>query len=196
MDKSLHVNPVKPEDKASNAKKLPLFKYEPDSKYTGKLWILAAIMLAICAILYVIGLVLPSAPLTGAALFLLLVSGIVIFLMNRKMKKANHVMTEKEIDEIVENYKVDLINTFNGYDLDYDAKDILTAADDYRKLLEQDNGIEELDENESLVSIFKKMVSDSQSTRQKRKNEKKAEKEQRKADKAYVKAAKKQEKSK
>lgn len=180
-----------------SGKPAPLFKYEPDSKYTGKLWILAAIMLAICAILYVAGLILPSAPLTGLAMLLMFLSGITIFLMRQKMRKTALSLTEKEIDDIVENYKIDLINTFNGYDLDYEAKDILIAADNYRKTLEQENGSNhEIGEDEPLISIFKKMLSDLRDGRQKHRIEKRADKQHRKNDREYVKAMKKKEKSK
>lgn len=197
MDKTMHIDVrTDAKDGRKTEAKAPLFKYEPDSKYTGKLWLLAAIAVSACAVLYVIGLVLPSATLTGIAMFALVISIIAVFLLSRKMKRAGSVLTSKEIDEAVENYKVDLINTFNGYDLDYEAKDVLSAADDYRKLLEADNAEHELGDDESIGSIFKKMLDDSGASRKRRKEERKADKLRRKEDRDYVKSIKRREKGK
>lgn len=181
--------------KEAASEKMPLFKYEPDSKYTSKLWIFAAAAFAVCAVLYVIGIMLPNAMFTGMALVLAVVCAVAVGLMYRKMRRANVQLSDKEIDKLVESYKADLIDTFNGYDLDYDAHDILTAADKYRRTLEAENKTSELGEDESLVSIFKKSMGDSAAARQKRRDEKKADKARRKEDKAYEKALKKEKKN-
>ena len=175
--------------------KMPLIKYEPDSKYTCKLWLIAAIGFAICAVIYVLGIVFANSVLTGVSLSVFVLLCIVLFLMYRKVRAANRTLTEEEIDELVEKYKSDLIDTFNGYDLDYSAHDILAEADKYRRMLEAENNVNELSDNESIATIFKKMLRDSKDSRAKRKQEKKDDRARRREEKAYAKQMKKEKKT-
>lgn len=171
-----------------------LFKFESTSAGTGKVWVVGAVAFAICVVIYVIGIMLPSALLTGASFVMLVLSAILVFQIYKRVHMAGKELDEKEIDAAVERYKMDLIDTFNGYDVDYDAADILTAADKYRRRLEEEHtSITEIDPT-SFASMLRSMAADSRANKARHRAEAKADKARRKEDKAYAKAQRKKNK--
>lgn len=153
--------------------KAPLFKYERDnSRRTSSIWLAGAVLSAIVAILYVLGILLPSAILTGLALGLGGIGAIVLIFMFVWVHGAKGTLTEDEIDHAVEQYKHDLTDTLIGYDLSYSAYDINTAAHQYRLELEHENrALSDTDGN--FLTLVKSAISDISDKRQSSHREKK-----------------------
>ena len=125
--------------KSSNkVKKPPLFKIEVDTEglgsYAPQMVFTGVLVLAV--IIYVVGVVSRMAMLTGLALFIALfdVLGYVFF-----KRHSSGGVVDFDIDEEVEKFRVDLIDTFTGYEVEPDAEEIDKAVAAYRKRLEEDS---------------------------------------------------------
>jgi Ca2+/Na+ antiporter len=167
-------------------KKMPLFKYEPDEKNTGMshVVILGAVIFAFCVVLYFLGTFYANSVLTLLAMVLLVCGAILIFAMRRKIQRVNKPLDEKTIDEQVEQYKRDLVETFIGYDVEYTTQDILDAADKYReRLIMENTSVSEIDPTD-IRSVIQGMQTDAKNHRKNTKQLKKQEKEAKKAQKA------------
>lgn len=150
---------------------LPLFRFENEKTGEGSrtLFLYSAIAIALVVIFYIIGLLTHQGIFSLIAFSVAIIAAIVLFSMRKKMVLANKPIDEEEIDAEVEQYKVDLIDTFNGYDVPYTTEMILEAADNYREQLIQDRtSVTEFDPG-NVISVLRSMASDSKKARADRK---------------------------
>lgn len=124
------------EQKNDNEKKPPLFKIIPDPtmSWTVKLSFLAGI--AIVALMYVLGIYFKNSVWTMFAFVATIVLIVIFIYIQRKKSLARRIASSDAIDAEVEQYKKDLIDTYDGYDIAYSKNDIQQATDEYRKKLE------------------------------------------------------------
>lgn len=152
-------------EKANKAKAagedMPLFIYEPSDSRNDparKIWLCAMLLFGVCAALYVAGTMLSIQLIVLIALTIAIVGAIVLFLMYRRIRRATQPLDEKMIDEQVEQYKIDLVDTFNGYDVPYTVDDILDAADAYReRLVEEHTSVADIDTS-NLGAVFRAVI--------------------------------------
>ena len=166
----------------------PLFKFEFASDRDRVSWIIGGIGVALAALFYALGATLPNAALSGIAFVVIIMTVIVVAAMRSRVRGVA-ALSEDEVDEAVERFKQDLVDTYNGYDVAYTAEDILGAADEYRSKLEQITAdVDEADVDvESAGDVLRMMVNDVAASRTKKKERKEAAK----AEKAALKAARK-----
>lgn len=153
---------VRFKSKEADGAKMPLFIYEPDDSKayvpTRKVWLLAMVLFGVCAALWVAGTMMSQQILILICLTLAILGGATLGWMYRRIRKATQPLDEQEIDEKVEQYKIDLVDTFNGYDVPYTADDILDAADAYRERLMQEHAsITDIDPS-NIASLLRSML--------------------------------------
>lgn len=146
--------------------KAPLLKFEKsgDEKSSHLPAITLGVALVIAAAVYIAGVMFGQALLTGLAFFIGL-AGVLLYMV---MKRKFGYVSDIDIDEEVEQYKRDLVDTFNGYDVDFSAKDIETAADAYRQTLEE----EAASVSEINLSTMSQVVADNLKKKKKKREEK------------------------
>ena len=171
--------------KTKNTKnRQPLFKFEEtnDSTAMRSLTIIFIIMLAIIMAIYVLGVMYTMSILAEIAFVLAIVAFIGFIIIRNGIKKAARGLNTKEIDDAVEQYKMDLIDTYTGYDVAYDRDLIIREADAYRQRLEEENA-SYIDLNKgSITNIIKAMLDDSREVKAIRKEKKRASKASRNSD--------------
>ena len=155
--------------------KSPLIKFEVDTKSSNySMLIYTTIAVAIVVVLYVISILTANYVFAAIAMSLAVLFAVALFLIYRQIHKADRVYTDIEIDEKVEKYKADLVDTFNGYEVSYTAQDVLDAADEYREKLEEQNAsIADVDSRD-IAAIFKMMIQDGKDSRARNKKDKEA----------------------
>ena len=169
---------LKPQDIGQEGADEPLFKFEFSSEDDRISWGVLVIGGAIAALLYALGATLPVAGLAGIA-FIIAIITIIVFAFLRS-KFAGRSLSEEVIDQKVEQFKQDLVDTYNGYDVEYTAAEVLKAADDYRAQLMHESKEAQDVEIESAADIAKLMGKDIIESRAKKKEMKKARKEEKK----------------
>ena len=167
---------LKPQDIGQEGVDEPLIKFEFSSDDDRLAWGVLIIGIAIAALLYALGATLPLAGLSGVAFIIVIITVSVFAFLRTKLSKAK--MSEEVIDQKVEQFKQDLVDTYNGYDVEYSADEVLAAADAYREQLMNVNKESEDIEIDGVGDIVKLMGKDIIDSREKKKNRKKAEKEQ------------------
>lgn len=154
--------------------KTPLFIYEDNNDAetktaNRKLLIYAVVIIAVCVALYVLGAMLAMQLLILLSLTVAVIAGAILVMLYRRIRKAAQPLNEDEIDQKVEQYKIDLIDTFNGYDVAYTVEDILSAADDYKaRLIQEQTSLVDIDPT-NFVALMKKMATDSKKSAHERK---------------------------
>lgn len=163
----------------------PLFKFEFASDRDRVSWIVGGIGVALAALFYALGATLPNAALSGVAFVVVIFTVIVVAAMRFRVSGAA-VLSDDEIDEAVERFKQDLVDTYNGYDVEYSAEDILGAADEYRAKLEKlgEEAREADVEVESAGDVLRMMANDMVDSRTRKKERKAAAKAEKEAAKA------------
>lgn len=166
----------------------PLFKFEFESDKNRMSWIIGGVGVALSALLYALGATLPNAALSGLAFMFAIATVLLVVGMRIRFSGAD-ALSEDEIDDAVERFKQDLVDTYNGYGLEYSAADVLGAADEYRAKLEQigTNAAQEDMEVESAGDVLRMMASDMVASHV----HKKEHREAKRAEKAALKAARK-----
>ena len=113
----------------------PLFKKKKEKDGDKVSWVLVFAGAILAALFYALGATLPNPGLSGVAFGIAIVTLILFFFVRTKVNKAPK--TQDEIDQQIERFKQDLVDTYNGYDIEYSAEDILDAADKYRSQIEE-----------------------------------------------------------
>ena len=166
-------------EKVRESGKHPLFVIDGDSNETLKSAVIVTVGIAIAAGIYVVGVVTNTGTLTILSFAVIIVCAAVWMWRRRRLS----YLTDKQIDEAVNAFKRDLVETYNGYDVPYTAADIEEQTRKYRAELEEDNAsIAELSPSMMLEAV--------KANRAKTKEIKEASKELRRLDKQARKAEK------